>query len=420
MKPRKSLVVVVALLLIGGAFVFGMWVGIERRSDLERLPFISGAQPVIAPAEAVNFSPFWEAWRLIEERFASENGIDRQAMVWGAISGMVKALDDPYTVFLPPKEQEAFTSEIKGEFGGIGAEIGMRKGILVVIAPLEGSPAEQAGIKAGDKILKIDETPTGDLTLEEAVRLIRGPKGTSVVLTILHKRGEDTNEVKVTRDTIRIPTLKAEARENGIFLIRLYNFNQGSVQAFRQAVRDFLVSGSDKLIVDVRNNPGGFLDAAVDIASWFLPEGTTVAREVFYDDREILYRSHGYGVLAEVPTVILINEGSASASEILAGALREERGIKLIGEKTFGKGSIQQVEPITADTALKVTIARWLTPKGVSISKEGLSPDIEVVPKEEEKDGESKSAKELKSFFAIEEDDPVLERAIEYLLTNNR
>lgn len=413
MNQRKSFFVFLAFLLIAGSFGLGVWFGEERKSDLERLPFIGNAGPPPILAEAVDFLPFWKTWRLVEERFASEGELDRQKMIWGAISGMVAALDDPYTVFLPPKEQEDFSNEIKGEFGGIGAEIGMRKGILIIIAPLEGSPAEQAGVRAGDKILKIDATSTAELTLDEAVHLIRGLKGTSVTLTILRKRGEDTKDIMVTRDVIRIPTLKTEQRENDIFVIKLFNFNEGSVQAFRQAVREFLLSGSDKLILDLRNNPGGFLEASVDIASWFLPEGTIVAREAFHDGKENIYRSRGYGVLAEVPIVILINEGSASASEILAGALREERGVKLIGEKTFGKGSVQQVESITPETSLKVTIARWLTPKGVSISKEGLAPDFEVVRDEEEE----KNKEELKSSFAIEEDDPVLARAIEYLLT---
>lgn len=412
MNQRKSFFIFTAFLLIAGSFALGVWFGTERRSDLERLPFIGGVASPPILAEAIDFSPFWKTWRLLEERFASEGKLDRQKMIWGAISGMVGALDDPYTVFLPPKEQEDFSSEIKGEFGGIGAEIGMRKGVLTIIAPLEGSPAEQAGVRAGDKILKIDATSTAELMLDEAVHLIRGLKGTSVTLTILRKRGEDTKDITVTRDVIRIPTLKTEQRENDIFVIKLFNFNEGSVQAFRQAVREFLLSGSDKLILDLRNNPGGFLEASVDIASWFLPEGTVVAKEAFRDGNENVYRSRGYGVLAAVPMVILINEGSASASEILAGALREERGVKLIGEKTFGKGSVQQVESITPETSLKVTIARWLTPKGISISKEGLAPDIEVAP-----DGKEKNKEELKSSFAIEEDDPVLTRAIEYLLT---
>lgn len=413
MTQRKSFFIFAAFLLIAGSFGLGIWFGTERRSDLERLPFIGSAEPPPILASPIDFSPFWKTWRLLEERFASEGELDRQKMVWGAISGMVAALGDPYTVFLPPKEQEDFSNEIKGEFGGIGAEIGMRKGILTIIAPLEGSPAEAAGIRAGDKVLKIDATSTAELTLDEAVHLIRGLKGTSLTLTILRKRGENTKDITVTRDVIRIPTLKTERRENGIFVIKLFNFNEGSAQAFRQAVREFLLSGSDKLILDLRNNPGGFLEASVDIASWFLPEGTIVAKEAFRDGKENLYRSGGYGVLTETPMVILINEGSASASEILAGALREERGVKLIGEKTFGKGSVQQVESITPETSLKVTIARWLTPKGVSISKEGLAPDIEVVL---DKDEEEKNNEKLKSFFAIEEDDPVMARAIEYLM----
>lgn len=412
MTQRKSFFIFVALFLVGGAFALGAWFGIERRSDLERLPFIRGAviPPELAQA-GVDFSPFWKSWRLIEERFASEGELDRQKMVWGAISGMVGALGDPYTVFFPPKEQEDFSNEIKGEFGGIGAEIGMRKGILIIIAPLEGSPAEAAGIRAGDKIIKINDTSAAELTLDEAVHLIRGPKGTAVTLTILRKSGEDTKKIAVMRDTIRIPTLATKDLGHGILLIKLFNFNEGSVEAFRGAVRGFLLAKSDKLILDLRNNPGGFLEASVDIASWFLPEGTVVAKEAFRDGKENVYRSRGYGVLAETPMVILINEGSASASEILAGALREERGVKLIGEKTFGKGSVQQVESITPKTSLKVTIARWLTPKGVSISKEGLAPDIEVLSDKEEKNKD-----ELKSSFAVEEDDPVLARAIEYVM----
>jgi carboxyl-terminal processing protease len=291
----------------------------------------------------------------------------------------------------------------------------MRKGILVIIAPLEGSPAETAGMRAGDKIIKIDDTSAAELTLDEAVHLIRGPKGTSVTLTILSKRGEDTKEIKVMRDTIRIPTLSTRDLGQGIFLIKLFNFNEGSVQAFRQAVREFLLSGSKKIILDLRNNPGGFLEASVDIASWFLPEGTVVAREVFADGQEQLYRSRGYGALETVSLVIVINQGSASASEIVAGALREHKNVPLIGEKTFGKGSVQQVESITPETSLKVTIARWLTPNGFSLSKEGLTPDIEVVSNgEEDAQGEQKE-KELKSFFAVEEDDRALARAIEYL-----
>ena len=421
MTQRKSFFIFAAFLLIAGSFGLGVWFGAERRSDLENLSFIGGAEPPIVVAETIDFSPFWKTWRLLEERFASEGELDRQKMVWGAISGMVAALDDPYTVFLPPKEQEDFSNEIKGEFGGIGAEIGMRKGILVIIAPLEGSPAEAAGLRAGDKIIKIDDTSAAELTLDEAVHLIRGLKGTTVTLTVLSKRGEDTKDIKVMRDTIRIPTLSTrdlgQARlpdGQGIFLIKLFNFNEGSVQAFRQAVREFLLSGSKKLILDLRNNPGGFLEASVDIASWFLPEGTVVAREMFADGQEQLYRSRGYGALEAIPLVILINQGSASASEIVAGALHEHRHVPLIGEKTFGKGSVQQVESITPETSLKVTIARWLTPEGISISKAGLAPDIEVVVNGE---GEKQDEKEPKSSFAFEEDDPVLERAIEYLLT---
>jgi len=329
------------------------------------------------PAE-VDFSPFWKAWSIVEEKFVDADDLDRQNMVYGAIGGMVQALDDPYTVFFPPVENELFESEIEGKFEGIGAEIGMRKGILTIIAPLTGSPAASAGIRAGDKVLQIDDTSTAELTLDEAVRLIRGDKGTIVKLTILRNGEDATRIIEVTRDTIRIPVLDMEKRDGGVFIIQLHNFSENSPLEFRRALEEMARSGSNKLILDLRNNPGGFLEASVDIASWFLESGKVVAREQFADESEKLHRSRGYNALADIPTVILINEGSASASEILAGALRDHKGTPLVGAKTFGKGSVQELVEVTPDTSLKVTIAKWLTPSGVSLSENGLVPDTAV------------------------------------------
>ena len=388
-----------AFFVVGAGFGVGVYVGYSQGPAIDQVTSLYNKETA-KPAE-VDFSPFWKAWSLVEEKYvAAGDGLDRQRMVYGAISGMVDALDDPYTVFFPPAEKELFESEIEGRFEGIGAEIGMRKSILTIISPLTGSPAAGAGLLPGDKIVRIDDTVTSDLTLDEAVRLIRGEKGTVVALTILRNGEDETRVIKITRDTIRIPILDMEKREGGIFIIRLYNFSEQAPLEFRKALQEMARSGSNKLVLDLRNNPGGFLDASVDIASWFLESGKVIAREAFGDGSELEHRSRGYNALGAIPTVILINGGSASASEILAGALRDHLQIQLIGTKTFGKGSVQELVDVTNDTSLKITIARWLTPSGVSLSENGLDPDvvIEITPKDIE---------ELR--------DPQMERALEIL-----
>jgi carboxyl-terminal processing protease len=307
-------------------------------------------------------------------------------LVYGAASGLVRALKDPYSEFLPPQETKQFQEDIKGSFEGIGAEIGIRKEVLTIISPLKDSPAEKAGLKGGDKVLKINDTTTADLALDEAVRLIRGPKGTEVKLIVLRDSFDKVKEIKIIRDTIRIIILTTEKKNDGIFVIKLNHFTQNAAWEFRKAVQEFYQSGSQKLILDMRNNPGGFLNVAVDIASWFLPAGEVVTKERVAEGEREIYRSAGYKLLEKVPTVVLVNEGSASASEIVAGALRDVRGIKLVGTKTFGKGSVQEVVPLPEGASLKITVAKWLTPKGQEINGKGLEPDVKVeLPKEEEK-----------------------------------
>ncbi|MEK7173759.1 MAG: S41 family peptidase, partial [Patescibacteria group bacterium] len=261
-----------------------------------------------------------------------------------------------------------------------------RKGILSIIAPITGSPAAAAGLKAGDAILQINETITADLTLDEAVRLIRGAKGTIVKLTILREGDDETRVAEITRDTIRVPVLDMEKHEGGVFVVRLHSFTLESPLEFRRALEEMARSGSQKLIIDVRNNPGGYLEAAVDIASWFLESGKIVVREQRSDGSEIAHRSKGYNAIADIPTVILVNNGSASASEILAGALRDHNKIQLIGTKTFGKGSVQELIDITENTSLKITIAKWLTPLGTSLSDNGLDPDVMVEADKEDQE----------------------------------
>jgi carboxyl-terminal processing protease len=307
-------------------------------------------------------------------------------MVWGAIQGMVKSLGDPYSNFFPPQESKEFKEEMQGDFEGVGMEIGVKNGVITVVSPLKGTPAFRAGIRTGDKILKVDDKMTTDMSAEQAAYLIRGKGGTSVKLTILSKDEEKPREITLVREKIQIPTIDTEKKPNGIFVIKLYNFSANSANLFRNSLREFIDSGSDKLILDLRGNPGGYLESAVDIASWFLPVGKIVAREKFSSGEETIFRSRGYDVFKDLHFVILVNEGSASASEILAGALQEYGITKLIGSKTFGKGSVQELIQITPDTSLKLTIARWLTPNGKSISDQGLEPDIKVEIKKQDID----------------------------------
>ncbi|MBI2054528.1 MAG: S41 family peptidase [Candidatus Sungbacteria bacterium] len=372
----KRLMIALAFIVVGASFFLGIGVGYINRPAVEKVAGILNKETA-KPAE-VDFNQFWDVWRRIEERYVDKDKIERGKLIDGAIAGMVKAVGDPYTVYLPPQESKEFQAEIKGSFEGIGAEIGIRKNILTIIAPLKNSPAEKSGLKAGDKILKIGDTITADLSVEEAVRLIRGPKGTKVKLTIFRDNDGEPKEIFVTRDVIVVPNIKTELKPGGVFYIQLSHFSENSSSDFKKAVAEFQRSGSNKLILDLRNNPGGFLTAAVDIASWFLPAGDTVVTEHWSNSKDEVYRSKGYKVLESTPVVVLVNQGSASASEIVAGALRDKRGAKLVGEKTFGKGSVQELQDLAKGASLKITIAKWLTPSGKSINESGLEPDFAV------------------------------------------
>ncbi len=375
-EMRRWSYAIISLVLLALVFGAGVYFGYNKRSAIEKVFGISNKEN-LKPAD-VDFSPFWQAWSLVNDKFVSKDKIDNQKLVYGAIEGMVKSLGDPYSVFFPPEETKMFQEDMSGNFSGVGMEIGVRGGVLTVISPLKDTPAYKAGIKAGDKILKIDNTITNDMTSDAAARLIRGQQGTKVKLTVLREKVDKPLEIEVTRDNIKIPVVDTESKGNGIFVIRMYNFSATSADDFRGALRQFIVSGDKKLILDLRNNPGGYLEAAIDMASWFLPTGKVVVKEKYGNGKEDMYRSKGYNIFNELPMVVLVNEGSASASEILAGALQEHGIAKLVGTKTFGKGSVQELMQVTDSTALKITIAKWLTPNGRSISDEGLDPDVKV------------------------------------------
>jgi len=367
--------IIIAVALSGGGFYFGYQQGIKKPQTV----VIRGvANLEEGKLEAIDFSLFWDVWQTIKDKYVEADKIDNQTLFYGAVSGLLGALKDENSVFFPPTDAQKFNEDISGEFGGIGAEIGTRNNQLVIIAPLKNTPAERAGLRALDKILKVDDTVTANLTTDEAVKLIRGQKGTTVILTILRNGWDKPKEISIIRDTIQVPTLDWEIKENNIAYIHLYNFYEKAPFLFYQAAVEIAFKNPKGIILDLRNNPGGFLDAAINLTGWFLKPGQTVVSEEFRSDKKQVFTSYGNGLFKDVPIVILINEGSASASEILDGALRDNRSVKLIGKKSFGKGTVQELEPLKDGSSIKITVAHWRMPGGGLIEKNGLDPDYEV------------------------------------------
>lgn len=381
-QDKKLVILLVGLPALILAFFIGVFVG-GRNSSSSTLTGPAGSVPTnSAVVSNTDFAPFWKAWGILNQKSVYEASTTEQNKIWGAIQGLASSYGDPYTVFFPPAESKEFSEDIAGNFEGVGMELGIKNKVLTVVAPLKGSPAEKAGVKAGDVLVKIGNQSTDSMPVEEAVKLIRGAKGTTVTITFLPQGATKTVDRTLTRDTINIPTLDTSTKPGGIFVIRLYSFTADSADLFRNALKEFVTSGDHKLILDLRGNPGGYLDAAWDMASWFLPEGKVVVTEDFgkNSSQNQVYKSKGYNIFSgNLNMIILVDGGSASASEILSGALHEQGVAKLLGTKTFGKGSVQELIPITSDTSLKVTVARWLTPNGHNLSHDGLDPDY-VVP----------------------------------------
>ncbi|MHB1316523.1 MAG: S41 family peptidase [Minisyncoccota bacterium] len=349
--------------------------------NVSQVALVSGVDNKDGPKN-VDFDTFWKAWNIINEKYVPTTSTSTptdQEKVWGAIQGLAASTGDPYTVFFPPVEAKSFGEQISGSFEGVGMEVDVKDGILTVIAPLKDTPAYKAGIKAGDKIAAIDKKTTQGLGTAEAIKRIKGPKGTTVEFLIVREGSTEPITISVMRDVIVVPAIKTEIIGD-VFVIHMYSFSAQSADEFRKALRGFVESGKGKLILDLRGNPGGYLEAAVDMASWFLPSGKLIVSE---ESKNLKfsqeYRSRGYNIFSDkLKFVILIDGGSASASEILAGALSEQGKATLVGKKTYGKGSVQELVAITPETSLKVTIAKWLTPNGHSISKAGIDPQVEV------------------------------------------
>lgn len=398
MKLTKLQVALVIIIAFVGGYFFGVnKVNFELKHYAPHIS-ISSKEPPSGTAN-VDFSLFWTVWDKIVNNYYDKSKVDPQKMLYGAITGMVQSLGDPYTMFLPPAQQTSFQQQLAGQFTGIGAELGMKDKQIIIIAPLTGSPAQKAGIKAGDAILKVDDAATDGWTLPQAVDKIRGPKGTQVKLTILHKGDSSTTDITVTRDVITVKSVdgwikqikdvdaisdtlkKSNNASQSVVYLRLSQFGDKTNEDFTSLVVSLLpkikAQNPKGVILDLRNNPGGYLTDAVYIAGEFLAEGKPVVMQDSGSDKNTLYVNR-QGNLLGIPLVILINKGSASASEIVSGAMRDNNRAKLVGDTSFGKGTIQQALDLGSGSGLHVTIAKWLTPNGTWVHGKGLTPDVSV------------------------------------------
>ncbi|MFC1663503.1 S41 family peptidase [Patescibacteria group bacterium] len=323
---------------------------------------------------------FERVWHEVNNSYLNQP-VDNKELLYGALEGIVDGLGDPYSSFLTPVQTDKFKEVVEGSFEGIGAEIGIRDEQLTIIAPLKGSPAIKAGVKAGDHIIFIDEQPTIDLSINEAVQLLRGPKGTTVVIDVIHEDENELDHIEIIRDNITLTTVEWEAKQTAnnekAAYISINNFTSNSAQEFSNVINEILLTDPKGLIIDLRNNPGGFLDSAIDILGHFIGDRVAVIEE-YNDGENFSQSSNGQGELENLPVVVLVNKGSASASEIVAGALQDYELATLVGEITFGKGSVQNYEELSDGSSLKLTVARWLTPSGRSIEENGIEPDVIV------------------------------------------
>lgn len=328
-------------------------------------------------ARNIDFDYYWEVWDILKDTYVDKDKITDKELFYGSLKGLVSSLNDPYSEFMNPVENEEFNNDMSGTFDGIGAELGIRDNILTIISPIDGSPAQKAGIMAGDKILEIDGESTQNMNINEAVSKIKGEKGTEVVLSIFRDGFEDIKKIPIIRDTIIIKSVSYKELDDDIFLISIDSFNNDTKELLLEAINKINEIKPKGVIIDLRNNPGGYLDTAVNVLGEWI-NGKVAVIERFGDGKTMEYKANGNNGLENYKTVILINNGSASASEIVAGALHDYDKAIIIGEQSYGKGSVQMVEDLSDGSAIRITVAEWITPYGQSINKTGIKPDIEV------------------------------------------
>lgn len=398
--------IVVASAIAVGSFAGGYVVGRDHPDSMAAVES-QGASRLAGSAstpEGVDssFAVFWEAWRLVQQEYYNRAAVDSKKMTYGAIEGMVSSLGDPHTSFSTPQEARVSEDDLRGSFEGIGVTVEMKDGKLTVVAPLADSPGAKAGILPGDVVTHVDGRDISGLDMLDAISLIRGPRGTKVHLTIAREGKESPLEFDVERAEIKLVSVQSRMLDGDFAYVSIASFGANTSDELVRELRTLLAKHPKGLVLDLRNNPGGLLTAAVDVSSQFLSDGVVLYEQRADKDREPFKVKEG-GVAKDVPMVVLINKGSASASEIVAGALQDYGRAKLVGEPTFGKDTVQNVHQLSDQSSLRVTIARWYTPKLQDIHEKGLKPDIEVTLDE-------KSLSEGR--------DLQLERAIEQLKEN--
>lgn len=383
-KKIKNLVLILAA--VGIIFAGGYYLGVEH-------------QQVYQPDQKLDLSLFWEAYNRIENQYVDSEHIDKEKLVHGAIQGMVNSLDDPHTKFFNPEESKRFLEDVSGYYEGVGMEVGLRENKIKIISPIKNTPADKAGVQSGDEIIKIEDQSTSDMTLEEAVDIMRGERDTSVDITIL--RDGEEEKLTLTRDRIQIPSVDFEVLEDDVAYLKIHYFHQDLLNEFNKIVPQITSSNTDKMVIDLRNNPGGALNSALEVAEYFLDKDDVVVKsQGMNGEIEEVYKAEGSSVKLNHELVILVNEGSASASEILAGAFRYHNDAKIVGETSYGKGSIQTMVNLSDMSNLKITVSHWVTPDGKLIKEKGIEPDHQVPLNEEDYENET---------------DPQLDKAIEIL-----
>lgn len=412
------------LLLLGGGggFLLAQYKVVDKVTKREVRVINKDSGP-----QEIDFSLFWEVWDKLHAEYLDADKLEDDKMVYGAIQGMTSAIGDPYTVFLPPSDNKRAKEDLNGSFEGVGIQLGYIDKQLAVIAPLEKHPAKAAGVRAGDLILHIKDqakdvdVDTTGMSLPDAVEKIRGKKGTKVTLTVLHENETKPMEITMTRASIIVPSVEVEigrvasgkwqvADDGEVAWLKLYRFGEQTDEQWNQAVDKILNSKAKGVVLDLRNNPGGYLTGSVYVASEFIKDGLVVTQKGKFDS--IPFKVSRVGELLDIPMVVLVNKGSASASEIVAGALRDRLKTILVGTNTFGKGTVQDAEDLREGAGIHITTGRWLFPSGEWIGEDGLKPDVEIKLEEATESAKLEGVESPK-----ERDDNQLERAVEVLLT---
>lgn len=391
LQPAKYL-----FFLFGGAAIFlsGTVVGANTVLKSPSSPFVQIVNKSLGQPGDINFDIFWDVYERVKNNFPQD--VNNQNWVYGAAKGAVASLGDRYSLFLTPEESKKFFEDINNEFSGIGAELSQEGNLFIIVAPLKGSPAEIAGLKPQDVIVAVNGVEVSKYQFNELINVIRGEKGTQVTLKIMRKGFDEPKDFKVTRDIIQVESLEFEMKPNNHGYIRVTQFSDDTTEEFAKAIEQLLKDGAKDLVIDLRNNPGGFLNTSIDMASLFIAEGPIVS-EVKKGDETKDFKPTLDDKYKDLKMVVLVNGGSASASEIFAGAIQDREKGKVIGTQTFGKGSVQEIENLKDGSALRITVAKWKTPKGRFINGEGIKPDI-IVEDDEKTDADEQLDRAIKEL----------------------